>query len=767
MMHEARNTDRHAFSWGSDRLRDNKISFVSAGTLTRDELPQHQDEESSSEEQDMNDHDKEEEEPDNNEALVDIPNDPTAAEFTADLAQATQHVTLNESPAPANPHLLDQDMSSDEDELVFAGRNGPSVSRPVKEVTPKPVSEPIQTVESASNTPLIIPPPAVEPPSETLPAAPAWAFQDDDSSDIQINTTPSRPHPSSKQQSSSNSKPEGSNDRSRAVNYKYRNSWRAQKSRRQREQDEAVQDYMDNLAQQQDDDDEDEPANSNKPHRRNETFRFYDGAAETHVKVQTKSTAPKHLPLPQAIDWSSADLEDFDDLSTTDEEVTYVGQVLRHRERPSGPQYLVTAIGESVGDAKWMLHSNLVSSTAIQEIQIYEEIRALKVDFTEETSGSESDSASDSEEAEALRDLNDDIESEADENTRAHKRAQRMTDEEIAHALAKQEALGLGGDELLIFDENQANDSPDVDMDDEFANAANFIPFSLTDHTSNRNRSKRNRRQRDSFPSASAFADALDQDAYGAFDVMDFDRPSLRPRKGKKGAPRVNELIDYGLDEEMALNISNTWQKDRDKKAQRKMEKMDARAAALYEAGERSHPEVIKAEIRMFMCDEDQDELKLASMPPDLRAGVHRLAKSLKLHSRSEGKENVGAGRFPVLTKTTHTPYYNSSTIHEIDALLNLRKFFPKHSGGHYRGPRAVGRPVMKKNRDKGGFGAASYANGEVVGGTAPELGAENRGRLLLEKMGWSSGMGIGKEGNEGGLEHIKHVVKTGKAGLG
>lgn len=61
----------------------------------------------------------------------------------------------------------------------------------------------------------------------------------------------------------------------------------------------------------------------------------------------------------------------------------------------------------------------------------------------------------------------------------------------------------------------------------------------------------------------------------------------------------------------------------------------------------------------------------------------------------------------------------------------------------------------------------ATYMNGEVVGASAPEIGSENKGRAMLERMGWSSGMGIGAIGNKGGIDVIKHVVKTTKAGLG
>ena len=60
----------------------------------------------------------------------------------------------------------------------------------------------------------------------------------------------------------------------------------------------------------------------------------------------------------------------------------------------------------------------------------------------------------------------------------------------------------------------------------------------------------------------------------------------------------------------------------------------------------------------------------------------------------------------------------------------------------------------------------ATYMNGDIVGASAPEIGAENKGRAMLERMGWK-GEGLGAIGNKGMVDPIKHVVKTTKAGLG
>ena len=748
-MQEARNTGRHASGGGSSRLRDNAITFVSAGNMSREEpkgqIPL---ESSSSEEENEEDcvNDAEEEP-----VKSQITQEHNASPPTNEFLQATESMHITEPPREQENTTNGADTSSDEDELVFSGRRN----------APGPISQssrPVHVFKATATefAPSPAPTPSAVQPAQQAPSEPKSRVPQDhsiNSPSPAIAIQQLQPPPESLQLSMSSDAAPTSNRR-HPVSSRYRKGWRSRKQVQADEEDAILQDYIANMAK--DDEDEDEEAGGSKPHRRNETFRFYDGATETNVKVQTTANG-KHTTKPprQAIDWSSDDLEAFDDLSTTDDDVEEIEQVLRFRERPSGPQYLVTALGRATSDAKWMLHGKLTSATALNEIQVYEEIRNMRIDVESEDSDSVSSSGD-----EALDDLMEDIESEAEENTRIFEHTQRMTDEEIARVLAKQEELGMGGDELVLFDGQQVNGDSE---DDVFGNGEGFIPFSMAQHTSNRGRSKRNRRQGDSFPSAEAFADALDQDPYGAFDVMDFDRPSLRPkRKGRKSYPFDLELED----EELEQQLVSTWMKDREKKTARKREKMEERASELFEAGLRNDPAVIKAEMRRFLVEET-DTLRLAPMEPHLRASVHRLAKSLKLNSRSEGKEGVGAGRFPVLTKTPHTPYYTVDTIWEIDALFNMRKFFPKHGGGSYKGPKATKVPGLKKGKDRGGFSAASYANGEIVGAAAPELGVDNKGRALLEKMGWVSGMGIGKEGNEGVLEHIKHVVKTGKAGLG
>jgi hypothetical protein len=142
------------------------------------------------------------------------------------------------------------------------------------------------------------------------------------------------------------------------------------------------------------------------------------------------------------------------------------------------------------------------------------------------------------------------------------------------------------------------------------------------------------------------------------------------------------------------------------------------------------------------------------------RKVVHELAAAFNLKSKSAGG---GANRFPVLYRTARTSVYVERTFDAVQAKLS-RRYLPRMDVGGKRS--GAGSSRFGKG---GGFNSAavSYRDGDIVGGSAPELGIENRGRAMLEKMGWSSGTALGALNNKGILEPVSHVVKTTKAGLG
>ena len=137
------------------------------------------------------------------------------------------------------------------------------------------------------------------------------------------------------------------------------------------------------------------------------------------------------------------------------------------------------------------------------------------------------------------------------------------------------------------------------------------------------------------------------------------------------------------------------------------------------------------------------------------RKTVHEIAQAFSLKSKSIGK---GVNRFPVLYKTARSALCDGATVASITSRLQRR--LPRMVGRGTRGP-AIPR------RTGGASAGVHYRDGDIVGAAAPELGAENRGRAMLEKMGWSTGTALGALNNKGILQPVAHVVKTSKAGLG
>ncbi|KAL4951821.1 hypothetical protein BDW69DRAFT_33253 [Aspergillus filifer] len=264
------------------------------------------------------------------------------------------------------------------------------------------------------------------------------------------------------------------------------------------------------------------------------------------------------------------------------------------------------------------------------------------------------------------------------------------------------------------------------------------------------------------FASAAAFADTLEQDPYYGLDIMDFNRSSLRKKKKKHG------LVDIGdIDSELEDVLISAWDNDRSKKKSKKKEREELRAQGLL--GRRKNDpdlkikyadgigiEDLKVEIRLFLLS-SKNSLSLPPMTKHRRILIHDMAHALRLTSQSRGK---GSSRFPVLSKTSRTPKYTQKTISQTDRLFSKERFSPRALKGW---DNLGGRSTKKRSGPRN----VSYMDGDVVGASAPEIGAGNKGRAMLEKMGWSTGTALGATNNKGILLPVAHVVKNSKAGLG
>lgn len=362
-----------------------------------------------------------------------------------------------------------------------------------------------------------------------------------------------------------------------------------------------------------------------------------------------------------------------------------------------------------------------------------------------------------------------------DEVDLRQRRQNAMTDEQLARLYAKQEQFGYGGDELIIDDGAYLSISEGFgDVDAARAGLAEVTRSAGRGANKHGMRRRSGKRSGTSFPDASLLADVVEQDPYGGFDIMDFDRPSLKPKaKGRKGKlpPELEGVSDDELREEMV----SAWDNDREKKRLKKAEREELRMQGLLgSAGRKGKADLgmkyqegmtmlqVKAEVRAFVTS-DQLERKFPPMGKDDRKALHEICNALGLKSKSMGG---GKARFPIIYKTSRTPDFDDDAFNNV--MFRASRGFLKNSARAGKANKFKDKPVKSRAGRGGGFSkaATSYRDGDVVGNGAAELGKENFGHKLMEKMGWTKGMALGKDG-DGLLVPVAHVVKMGKGGLG
>ena len=324
-----------------------------------------------------------------------------------------------------------------------------------------------------------------------------------------------------------------------------------------------------------------------------------DNAEWEDEETASMSEQQMNVPLGSPNEWDITDLQDFGEISTSSEALDNVERVLLSRQRPSGVQYLVVGQGHKVDDARWLSLAALDVPGADEKVRIFEEEQAEIERLLEECDNSDKSMSLDEQLA---LDVQEDMEDLKDEDDLVDRMKARVADEQIARLLSKQEELGLGSDDLRLFDGGgfEGGDEVEAQLDGMWDDVVKFQDQAKA-------KSKRKKRAPPTFPSATALAGVLDRDPYNGFDVMDQDRPSLRrKRKGR----RSNLPIELS-DSELELQIHMVWENDRSKKKKRKQEREELRAQGLL--GKKGKPDLkvkytegmsmveVKSEIKDFL----------------------------------------------------------------------------------------------------------------------------------------------------------------------
>ena len=135
---------------------------------------------------------------------------------------------------------------------------------------------------------------------------------------------------------------------------------------------------------------------------------------------------------------------------------------------------------------------------------------------------------------------------------------------------------------------------------------------------------------------------------------------------------------------------------------------------------------------------------------------IHTLANAYNLGSKSHGSGNT---RYTTLFKTKDTESLPLNE-HKINTILKRTTWVGPTEGATRGGKRYSSADFGTSSR-----GIKKHRDGDIVGGDAKEISSDNRGRMMLEKLGWRSGMGLGVEG-EGMKLPVFAVVKANKSGL-
>lgn len=366
-----------------------------------------------------------------------------------------------------------------------------------------------------------------------------------------------------------------------------------------------------------------------------------------------------------------------------------------------------------------------------------------------------------------------------DEEDLRQRRIDAMTDEKIARLFAKQQELGIDAEEIVIDDGSYDDD---VDMDgigdvDEARAGLQNITNSAFGRSNKAGSQRRRGNDQFLFPDASALADTVEQYGENGFDIMDFDRPSLRPtKKGRKGKlpPEVDALSDEDLKEE----LHGAWENDRAKKRIKKAERYELRSQGLLGAsGKKGKADLgvkyregmtmaqVMEELKTFLQDEGQQSRPFPPMDKRDRRALHEVANALNLKSKSVGKGNQ---RFPVLYKTSFTLDYDEAVSRKVQ-YASSQGFLHNAARKGFGAKGKNGGGAVRRTPGRGGGSdkaATGLRNGQVVGADAAAIGAESFGHRLMEKMGWQRGTALGKDG-EGLLVPVEQVMRSGKAGLG
>jgi hypothetical protein len=266
-----------------------------------------------------------------------------------------------------------------------------------------------------------------------------------------------------------------------------------------------------------------------------------------------------------------------------------------------------------------------------------------------------------------------------------------------------------------------------------------------------------------------SFAKSLSKSFLGTDNMV----PTETVRTKGKGKNKHLALDRYDLDTQMFESLQAQYQIHRERKKNKKNSRDEQQRVLAIKNHDLTvkypyslHIKEIRNEFELFLHDSLRDTL---SFPPLDPHGTKTLIKMAKYYNMRAMRCGPNGLKLYVKVSKFKGTYHYLPKYNEIYHVLRQRPIFNRTDQKRPREEFVETDGNLKKDRSRGRNKNASKAHvkeGDVVGAMAPEIGRDNIGRQLLEKLGWTAGQGLGTGDNIGINEPIKAIVKTTKVGL-
>ncbi|KAI5948860.1 SQS1 [Candida theae] len=253
----------------------------------------------------------------------------------------------------------------------------------------------------------------------------------------------------------------------------------------------------------------------------------------------------------------------------------------------------------------------------------------------------------------------------------------------------------------------------------------------------------------------------------GLVSMLDRDFSNNIPAKKRRNFDNLG--IDQDLQDSLTEQIINF--------RKHKREQINRRNAQKTEDAILSHDLLIKYpdsltisqiahEFTTFLQDESRPTLSFPTLDSHGHKTLQSMAAAYNMQTDKCGAHNMR--HYIKVTKTRKT-YKTVPNFNRINAIMRGRPIFHRMDVKREKKKDSSGGSTKGKRSGGGGGGGndsrAKFKEGDVVGAEAPALDQSNLGRIMLEKLGWSQGQGLGK-GNTGINEPVVAKVKMSKTGL-